>query len=178
MIRRRYHPASISLHWLMFLLFAIALSCIELRGFTAKGTPLRDLLRNWHVDAGLLVLIFAFVRIAARIGFGGPAPLGQPLQAKAASALHGVLYLVMFLLPITGMVFVQAGGRDVALFGMTLPHLVAADPALRGTVKEVHEFLGNSVYFLVGVHALAALWHHFVVKDETLLRMTLRQPRD
>jgi superoxide oxidase len=178
MIRRRYHPASITLHWLMFVLFAVALTCIELRGLFDKGVPLRDMLRNWHVDAGLLVLLSAFVRVAARIGFGGPKPLGAPLQAKAASALHGLLYLVMFLLPISGIVFVQAGGRDVALFGMTLPHLIAANPSLRGSVKEVHEFLGNSIYFLVGVHALAALWHHFVVKDETLLRMTFRQPRD
>jgi cytochrome b561 len=178
MIRRRYHPLSISLHWLMFLLFAAALTCIELRGQFPKGAPWRDVLRNWHVDAGLLVLIFAVLRVAARIGFGGPKPIGQPLQAKAASALHGVLYLVMFLLPVTGIVFVQAGGRDVALFGMTLPHFIAADPGLRGVVKAVHEFLGNAVYFLVGAHMLAALWHHFVVRDETLLRMTFRGPRD
>lgn len=178
MIRRRYHPVSISLHWLMFALFAIALSCIELRDFYEKGMPMRDLLRNWHIDAGLLILLSAVVRVTARIGLGGPRPIGSPLQAKAASALHGLLYLIMFMLPISGIVFVQAGGREVALFGMTLPHWVAADPALRGTVKEVHEFLGNAVYFLVGVHALAALLHHFVHKDETLLRMTFRQPKD
>lgn len=172
--RNAYHPLSISLHWLMFLLFATALACIELRGITTKASPWHGTLRSWHIDAGLLVLLFAVVRVAARLGFGAPAVLGAGIQVKLAHALHGVLYLVMFLLPITGVVFSQAGGRDVALFGWTLPHLVAADPVLRGSVKEVHEFLGNAVYFLVGAHALAALWHHFVLKDETLLRMRFK----
>ena len=174
MDRRDYHPVSIALHWLMFLLFAAALLFIELRGNVPKGSPLRDVLRGWHVDAGLLVLLFAFVRVGSRVGFGGPKPIGPRLQAAAASALHGVLYLVMFLLPITGVVFSQAGGHDVALFGWTLPHLVAPNPALRASVRDVHELLGNAVYFLVGIHALAALWHHFVVKDETLRRMTFK----
>ncbi|BEV71950.1 MULTISPECIES: cytochrome b [unclassified Paludibacterium] len=175
MVRQNYHPASIVLHWLMFLLFAAALLFIEMRDWWPKGTPMRDLLRSSHIDAGLLVLLFAVVRVASRISLGGPAPIGPRLQTAAASALHGLLYLVMFLLPITGVVFSQAGGREVALFGWALPHLVNPDPALRGTVKEVHEFLGNAVYFLVGVHALAALWHHVVLKDETLLRMTFRR---
>ncbi|TDR73611.1 cytochrome b [Paludibacterium purpuratum] len=174
MVRRHYHPASIALHWLVFLLFAAALLFIELRGNVPKGAPLRDLLRNWHIDAGLLLLLFAFVRVGARLGFGGPKPLGARAQAAAASALHGLLYLVMFLLPITGVVFSQAGGRDVALFGWILPHLVAPDPALRASVRDVHELLGNAVYFLVGIHVLAALWHHVMLKDDTLRRMTFK----
>jgi cytochrome b561 len=174
MIRRQYHPLSIALHWLMFVLFAVALACIELRGWSGKESPWHTWLRNWHIDAGLLVLLFAVVRIGARLRLGGPQAIGSPLQAKLAHALHGLLYLVMLLLPLTGIVFSQMGGRSVELFGWALPQLVSPDPALRGVVKELHELLGNAVYFLVGAHALAALWHHFVLKDETLNRMRFK----
>jgi len=156
---------------LLFVLFAVALTCIELRGWIPKGSPWRNLLRSWHIDAGLLVVLFAIVRVGARLGFGAPEVIGSRLQAKGVHALHGLLYLLMFLLPVTGIVFSQMGGREVALFGWTLPHMFAPDPGLRAQIKDFHELMGNAVYLLVGVHALAALWHHFVLKDETLMRM-------
>jgi len=173
MIRSKYHPSSIALHWLMFLLFAVALVCIEIRGGVprATGQALRDQLRGWHVDAGLLVLLFAALRVGARWCYGAPATIGAPLQVKMAHVLHGLLYLVMFLLPITGVVFAEAGGRAVELFGYALPVLVAPNHALSVNVKNVHELLGNAVYYLVGLHAAAALWHHLVLKDDTLKRM-------
>jgi cytochrome b561 len=172
--RSNYHPLSIGLHWLMFLFFAAALLFIELRGSIPRetGQALRDQLRNWHVSVGLLVLLSAAIRLIVRLRAGVPeAIVSSPLQDKAAQLVHLALYLVMFLLPISGIVFSQAGGRDVAFFGWTLPALVGHDPALRGPVKAVHELLGNAVYFLVGLHVVGALWHHLVVKDDTLRRM-------
>jgi cytochrome b561 len=169
----RYHRGSVWIHWLMFVLFAIALTCIEVRGWVprASGMALRNQLRGFHIDAGLLVLLFAVVRIGWRLVYRAPPVIGTPLQAKLAHALHGVLYLLMFLLPVSGVIFSQAGGHDVALFGWVLPTMVAPDPALRGVVRELHGLMGNAVYFLVGIHVLAALWHHFVLKDDTLRRM-------
>ncbi|WP_028535533.1 cytochrome b [Paludibacterium yongneupense] len=174
MSRSSYHPLSIVLHWLMFLLFAAALLFIELRGTIPRetGQALRDQLRNWHISVGILVLLAAVIRLGVRWRVGVPAAIvSSPLQDKAAALVHLALYLVMFLLPVTGIVFSQAGGRDVALFGWTLPVLVGHDPSLRGAVKAVHELLGNAVYFLVGLHVVGALWHHLVVKDDTLRRM-------
>lgn len=174
MVKAEYRKVSVWLHWLIFLLFVIALTCIELRGMISHDSAWRAPLRNWHIDAGLLVFLFALWRITARLRYGGPKPIGARWQAAAASALHGVLYLVMFLLPITGILFSQAGGRDVALFGWHVPVLIGADPDVARQIKAIHEFLGNSVYYLVGLHILAALWHHFVLKDETLRRMKPR----
>ncbi len=42
---------------------------------------------------------------------------------------------------------------------------------MKHLIAEIHEFLGNSLYFLIGIHALAGLWQHYVVKDDTLRRM-------
>lgn len=169
-----YRPSQVALHWLIFLLFLVALVCIEWRGLVPRdgNTEFRALLRAFHVNAGLLVLPLAIVRIYQRIVFRVPAIIAtSPAQRVAAEALHGVLYLVMLALPLTGVIFSQAGGREVAFFGMALPQMVAQSPELRSVVKEVHEFIGNAVYWLVGLHIIASLWHHIVLKDDTLRRM-------
>lgn len=160
----RYHPLYAALHWLMFILFVVALATIEYRDDIPKGDPLRDLLRTVHMHAGQLVLIFVVVRLIAR-------------KLLGASAVHLLLYAVMIGLPITGILFTQAGGRDVVFFGMTLPVILAKDMAVRGPIKEVHEFMGNAVYFLVGLHVLGALWHQLFDRMPILQRMSLRSPR-
>lgn len=171
----RYSPALVTLHWLIFLLFVVALAAIEIRSFVPKGDPLRSTLALVHMTAGQLVLLLAVVRVYLRFTQPVPAALPGPTWQKLASGvLHLVLYAVMFALPLAGIIFVQAGGREISFFGLTLPHLIAANPDLRSPVKEVHELIGNAVYYLVGVHILAALWHQFVVKDGVLSRMRLR----
>lgn len=169
-----YRRSQIVLHWLMFLLFALALATIEWRENVPRdgGQDLRNTLRAIHISAGLLVFLLACARTAIRIKLGVPAILGKAAwQRASAHLLHWALYIVMFALPITGLVFSQAGGREVAFFGFALPQLIAENPDLRHRVKDVHEFLGNAVYFLVGIHILASLWHHIMLKDDTLLRM-------
>ena len=172
MQRNRYHPSSVFFHWVIFLLFVIALAVIEYRDDIPKGEPLRDTLRTVHMMAGQLVFLFALFRIAARIRFGAPASLPAPRwQIGGAHAVHGLLYLIMFALPITGVLFTQAGNKEVAFFSWVLPTLISPNPALKSSIKEIHELLGNAVYFLVGLHILGALWHYFITKDQTLQRM-------
>ncbi|MFZ6748287.1 cytochrome b [Undibacterium sp. Ren11W] len=167
-----YHPVSRSLHWIMFILIAVALALIEVRGEIPKGNPLRDSLKSWHMLAGQLVFLFVIVRVLARLRFSAPPALpGGRWQTAGAHAMHGLLYLIMFALPISGVVFYQAAGKEVEFLGWILPQLVAPDPVLKGNIKEIHETMGNVVYFLVGIHVLGALYHHFIVKDDTLKRM-------
>lgn len=169
-----YKKQQLVLHWIIFFLFAVALVAIEWRGWVPKetGQQLRDTLRAVHISAGLLMFILAFVRVEERIRLGIPRTLGDSAwQIGLAHLLHLVLYIVMFALPITGIIFSQAGGRDVAFFGWVLPVLFEKDQALRNSVRDIHEFIGNAVYFLVGLHVIASLWHHYFVKDETLSRM-------
>ncbi|WP_035053377.1 cytochrome b [Andreprevotia chitinilytica] len=169
--RDRYHPLSIGLHWLIFILFAVALIAIELKGNFPKGTPQRSQLMQLHMLAGQLVLIFALVRVAARWRLAAPKMFGSGWQIGAAHLVHFLLYVLMFALPLTAIGFIQAGGGSVSFFGAALPQLLSPDPALKPTLKAIHEFLGNAVYFVVGLHVLAALFHHFIMKDDTLRRM-------
>ncbi|MCL2658439.1 MAG: cytochrome b [Betaproteobacteria bacterium] len=172
----RYHPLIVSLHWLIFLLFAVALIAIEYRGQLPKGDPAIGNVMAIHKQAGVLVFVFAIVRLLTRLSTTAPAILSRwPLIRFVAHAIHVVLYSLMFALPITGTLLSQSSGRAVMLFGWTLPTLVEKNPGLHDSIESVHVFLGNSVYFLVGLHVLAALWHHFVLRDQTLLHMSFRK---
>jgi cytochrome b561 len=170
----QYNSAQIIIHWLMFLLFVVALVSIEYRDSVPKasGQALRDTLRAIHVSAGLLALLLTVVRLEELLRRGAPPVLADaPWQITSAHLLRATLYVVMFALPITGIVFAQAGGRPVAFLGWELPLMVARNADLRHNVRELHEFLGSAVYALVGLHVAASLWHHFVVGDDTLRRM-------
>jgi cytochrome b561 len=105
-----------------------------------------------------------------------PAP--SALMEKLAKAGHLALYALMVVLPVLGWLLLSARGKPIPFFGLELPALVAPDKALGRQLKEIHELGGNLGYFLIGGHAIAALFHHYVLKDNTLRRMTgfMRQP--
>jgi len=173
MIRPQYHPLSIALHWLMFILVVVVFACIELYGrISSKAdATLHDQLLNWHIDAGLLVLLFLILRIGARHQFGTPRPQGRPLITRLAQSLHLILYVTMALQPVLGVISSQSAGYDVEWFGWVLPTLVAKNEVLHTASGSAHYGLGNAVYFMIGAHILAALWHHYIQQDGTLARM-------
>lgn len=169
----RYSRLSISLHWLMLLLIVAAYACIELREFFPRGSDPREALKTWHFMLGLSVLLLVVVRIVAR--FMAPVPPIVPAlaswQAWSAKLFHLALYALMIGLPIAGWIILSAEGKPVPFFGLELPALVARDQGLAKSVEEIHETIGKLGYFLIGAHALAALVHHYVVRDNTLARM-------
>jgi cytochrome b561 len=174
MTPNRFPPISVFLHWLIFLLFAAALVFIEYGGYLPKGDLFKKSLRNWHMIAGQLAFLFVMFRVVARLSFAAPAAVNGPRwQALGARAVHGLLYAVMFALPISGVLFTQAGGKEVEFFSLVLPTLIAPDAALKVSLKNLHGLFGNAVYFLVAIHVLGALWHEFVQKDAILSRMSI-----
>jgi cytochrome b561 len=84
----------------------------------------------------------------------------------------------MFAQPVLGVLSMQAGDKTVVFLGWALPKLMDSDPAVYFVLKDVHKWIGNSFYFLIGMHALGALWHHFVLKDDSLRGMLTRPPKD
>jgi cytochrome b561 len=72
---------------------------------------------------------------------------------------------------VLGWLALSAAGKPIPFFGIQLPALVAESKDLAEQLKEVHETVGTIGYFLIGAHALAALFHHFITHDNTLLRM-------
>lgn len=172
--KTRYSSGLIALHWLMLLLIGVAYATIELKGFWPKGSAIREGMKTFHFMIGLSVLLLVVLRIGLRLGSGSaPAIVPAPpaWQLKASAALHGVLYLFMIAMPIAGWLILSAEGKAVPFWGLSLPALVGTDKGLAKSVKEVHEVVGNLGYALIGLHAVAALAHHYLMRDTTLARM-------
>jgi len=172
MPQARYHPASIFFHWLVVALLIAAFAVIELKGQFPKGSEPRELCKSIHGLLGQIIFVVMVARLFTRWAFGAPNPinLNQTLTSLAKLA-HYFLYLVLLLLPIMGFIFLQAGGKEVHFFNWVWPQWISPNPELKKLFKEAHEWLGNALYFLIGLHALAALCHHYILKDETLRRM-------
>ncbi len=174
---RRYDGLAIFFHWAVFLLIAAAYAAIELKGFAGKGTPARSLAMAVHEWAGVLVLVLAVPRVLWRLVRGAPpAEPGPSLMQRMGDAMHWVLYLFILAQPILGLLALNAGGHVLALpvLGIEIPALVGPDQVLKNQVKEIHETLGTAFYLVIGLHAMAALFHHYMLGDNTLRRMWRR----
>ncbi|MGD9597114.1 MAG: cytochrome b [Steroidobacteraceae bacterium] len=161
----RYGSMSIALHWAMLLLIAAVYACIELRVNFPKGSETREALKHWHFMLGLAVLLLVVVRLGVNLYRRPKAP---NLPARLG---HAALYLFMIGMPIAGWLILSAEGEPVPFFGLELPPLMAPDEVLGKSIEELHETVGTIGYWLVGLHAAAALLHHYVLRDDTLRRM-------
>jgi cytochrome b561 len=169
----RYRTSTIALHWIMLLLLVAVYASIELRELFPKGSDPRDSIKALHFMLGLCVLALVILRAALR--FSVPAPRIEPapsrVQQLMSTLMHAGLYVFMVGMPLAGWLYLSAKGSPVPFFGLELPALMGKDLETAAWIKEVHETVGEAGYWFIGLHAAAALFHHHVIKDNTLLRM-------
>ncbi|MEV8473015.1 cytochrome b [Ralstonia sp. UNC404CL21Col] len=168
----KYSPTMRALHWLVVLAVSIAVVAIEIMDFFPKGSAERAALFIVHQTAGLSVLALMVLRLLARVATQAPPPVpGTPLVQLAARLTHGVLYVLMVGMPVLGLLALAWGGKPIQPFGLNLPLALTQDKTLAHWSKEIHESGATLVYIAVGLHAAAALWHEFILKDRLLRRM-------
>ena len=171
--RNAYNPALIGIHWLTLLLLIAVYLLIELREIYPKGSDPRELMKTWHNMLGLAVFGLVFIRLALRFAFRAPPITPQPpaWQHSFALAMHLELYAFLVVMPLLGWLTLSAKGKPIPFFGLQLPALIGESKSVATSIKEIHEIGGTVGYFLIGLHAAAALFHHYVVRDDTLRRM-------
>lgn len=171
----RYGYLSIGLHWLMLILLVAVYASIELREFFPKGSDPRTALKALHFMLGLSVLGFALLRLGVRLS--GPTPRIEPgsWQGLLAKFVHIALYVLMIGMPLLGWLMLSAAGKPIPFFGLQLPALIGENKDLAKQIEEIHEIIGTAGYFLIGLHAAAALFHHYIKHDNTLRRMLPRR---
>jgi cytochrome b561 len=173
-VRKHFSNTAIAFHWLMLALIVAVYACILLRENFPRGSELREGLKTWHFMLGLSVLGLGLVRLALRV-FVWKIPKIAPEPPRylvwLSAGAHAAIYALLIAMPIAGWLILSAEGKAIPLWGLTLPPLVGADEALAKSIEELHETGGTIGYFLIGLHAAAALFHHFVMKDNTLVRM-------
>ena len=165
---QRYSKFMIVLHWLTAI-------CVVVAWFLGEGGP--QILKNpptVHFAFGLAVLVLVAPRLIARLAGGAPRldPRSAPLLQLAAKAGHAVLYAFLIAMPLSGWYAASALGIPVTVFGVTLPALTAPVQQPPGIVADLHSNGGTVFLVIAGLHGLMALYHHFVLKDDTLRRMT------
>lgn len=130
---------------------------------------------NWHVFAGLALLALFLPRLLAKLTTRVPPIVPPPSRAGMLPAKLVTLALLLFVLvqPVLGVLMVWSEGHalPVPFTGWELPPLIVLGKGAGHTLEEAHEILGNAFYAVIGLHALAALWHHFGRRDNTLRRM-------
>ena len=164
-------------HWAMAILILGSLALIESADLAPRGSGLRASLRDWHAQVGLVVLALVWFRLAWRLSGTVPGIVPRPAawQLAVAHAVEWSFYALMTVLPILGIVMMQADGKTVSLLGFALPPLVAVDKPWAHRLEEVHEWLGNAMLALIGLHVAATLFHSIALRDNTLGRMLGRR---
>lgn len=167
-----YGGVAKGLHWLIVALliaqYAVAWTMPDIH----RGT-VPDRLINLHMSLGITVLVLAVLRLVWRLLY--PVPLlsdNVPLwQQWAARTSHALLYLVLFAMPLLGWVAASGRGWTIDVWGTSVPRLIAPAPGLAGTIGDYHTDLSYVLLALVALHVLAALYHHFWLRDRVFFRM-------
>lgn len=177
----RYGLMAIALHWLI----AGAIIAMLVLGFVmvrlTPGTTLQFDAYQLHKSVGLTILGLSLVRLGWRLANPVP-PLPANLgrwQRGLARLVHAGFYLLMLALPLSGWMIVSASVWNIptVLYGVIeVPHLpvlgtLEHKKPVETALKSVHELLAWAAVLLLFLHVAGALKHHFILKDDTLLRM-------
>lgn len=168
-----YTPIAIGLHWLIALLVFSAFP-LGIYMHNLPFSPRQLQLISYHKWLGVTIFMLALLRVLWRMTHPAPPlPATMPAwQRRGAVATHHLLYLLLIVIPLSGWAMSSAKGVPVVYLGLVpLPDLLGKDKALGELLARVHQGLNLSLAVLVLTHVLAALKHHFLDRDEVLVRM-------
>lgn len=169
----RHHPWLRRLHWLVFLLVAAALLLIHIHAWTPRGTALHANAKWAHMQFGIAVLLVMLPRLLLRKRAGAP-PHSPPLpgwQAWPGKTVHLALYVLLLATPLLGITNRLWNPAAWNILGIPMPHVPHPDRGLAHVLENIHGTFGNVLMYLAAMHAVAALSHHFVQRDNVLTRM-------
>jgi cytochrome b561 len=166
-----YGSGAIAFHWTMFLLVV----AVGVLGLLHDSWPKQTqaFWINIHVMLGLLLWLTLIARFWWRSRHAPPPlpPEVSSLSRRLSGPVHLALYALLFITPVVGVVTFIWHGR---IFDFGLFHLdpgVRSNKAVFRPTEDLHGYLAYAIFALAGVHAVAALWHHFVLRDGVLGRM-------
>jgi cytochrome b561 len=171
----RYGTPAIAFHWMSVLIVVAVGTLGLLHDSWPKQTQAFWI--NIHALLGLLVLMLVMVRFGWRMRHAPPplpADVGTSTR-RLSGLVHGSLYTLMFIIPIIGIVTFIWHGRvfDFGVFRVNFA--VRSNRAIFHPTEDIHGYLAYALFALVGLHACAALWHHFIRHDGVLRRMWPRR---
>ena len=171
--RQRYGAPTQLLHWVTAILVVVAFvygpGGSEQRVYSAT----KDLDRQLHETLGMSVLALTLLRLAWRSVDAAPDDPPMPRWMQIASRLvHVLLYALLLAVPLTAIAGAWLEGHALTLLGnVRIDPLLAEAHGLGSTIASIHTWLGDALLWVAGLHAIAALYHHFVRRDGVLRSM-------
>ncbi|MGE5641112.1 MAG: cytochrome b [Clostridia bacterium] len=172
----RYGAFPIALHWLTALLVVAAFTLGPGGSETRVYSAAKDFDRNLHEALGLTVFALTLLRLVWRAAGGAGPELEVPRwMAVASRSVQGALYVLLLAVPLTAIFGAWLSGHPLTLGILgNIPPPVAESHAFGRQLAKVHEYLGDTILWVAGAHAAAALFHHFILRDTVLLSMLPR----
>jgi cytochrome b561 len=172
----RYSSLAQILHWLTVLLVLAAFVAGPGGSEERIYAVARDGQRELHETLGICVLALTLLRLAWRWRDTQPAPSSEERwMAATARWVQFSLFGLLFLVPLTAIFGAWLEGHPLTLLlGIKVAPLLGPAHALGANVVRVHQWLGDAIIWLAGLHALAGIYHHVIRKDEVLLSMLPR----
>lgn len=132
----------------------------------------RGLAPQIHETLGLLVFIVVVLRLPLRLIESTPAKQPMPRRmAAAAKLVRFALYALLVAIPATAVLGTWLEGIPVTLPGFDIAPQIAEARGLGQLIMQIHSTLGDAILWVAGVHASAALFHHFYLHDEVFKSM-------
>jgi cytochrome b561 len=170
-VAARYDNGAIAFHWIMMVLIVAVGILGLLHDSWPKGT--QGFWINIHALTGLLVWALVMARLWWRVTHRPPALPAESgeFSRRFSYPVHLLMYVLMFVIPLLGIVTFIWHGRvfDFGLFRVDFG--VRRNRAIFHATEEIHGYLAYALFALIGIHVLAALWHHFFRRDRILARM-------
>ena len=169
----RYPRLSRLLHWLTVILVLSTIPAGLIMVQEGLSRPLQNSLFLYHKNIGPVILILVLLRIVVRLLKPAPplpASLSRP-QVVAAEAVHGLLYLTLVVMAVSGIIRVQAGGFPMEFWDPFIGGMVAKSESLADTAKAVHHYARYVIIALIFAHVGAAAMHGLIKRDGVFSRM-------
>ncbi len=170
----RFGAMTISLHWVMAMgivgMFASGLWIERLDYYS----ELYQIVPHWHKSIGVVMVALMLMRLLWRLSHVYPSAISthKPYEKIVSKIIQWIFYAAVLSMFASGYFITTAKGQPLIIFGdVSIPAIISSSANIEDIAGSVHKYSGFAIIGLAVLHALAALKHHFIDKDKTLLRM-------
>jgi len=170
---QKYNTTAIIIHWLMAIMIIVMIVLgIYMTGLE-KGSDERSWFFALHKSIGLTLALLAIIRLVWKFCSKSPAlpDYVAPLQRKMATATHHLLYLMMFIQPVTGYISSSFSGYKTKFWGIPLPHWGSKQPDLNQLFTTIHEISAFCLIGLLILHIAGVIYHLHKKENDLFKRM-------
>lgn len=171
---RRYGIISQLFHWGIAILFFANFYLVYRRDYIPETNPDHLAYILLHKSFGVLLIILGVLFLAWRLYNSKPALPHETKrwEMRLAKSVHHFLWILIILMPISGILMSAFAGRPASFFGLfTIPEWVTPNESWAGFFYQTHGLLSYAIIGVVALHIIGALRHHFWLKDNVLRSM-------